>query len=66
MAKKTETEAAANGSRRNFLKLAATAAPAAVAATALSATQAAADTQAASSGLQDTEHTRAYFATARF
>lgn len=66
MAKMTETEAAPNGSRRNFLKLATAAAPAVVAATALSGTAAVADTKAPTSGLQDTEHTRAYFASARF
>jgi hypothetical protein len=66
MPKKTEADAAPNGSRRNFLKLATAAAPAAVAASALSGTAALADTQANASGLQDTEHTRAYFATARF
>lgn len=66
MAKNSKAEAAPNGSRRNFLKLASIAAPAAVAATALSGTTAVADTPALKSGLQDTEHTRAYFASARF
>lgn len=54
-------------SRRDFLKLAATSAPAAVAAVAVSGTQAeAATTTAKSSGLQDNAHTRTYYDTARF
>ena len=56
-------------SRRGFLKLGVTAAPAAI----VAATTAAAPTSAAanpvdlsSSTMQDTDHTRAYFASARF
>ena len=48
--------------RRDFLKLASTTAPAALAATALSTTQVAADvTEPALDKMQDTEHTRAYY-----
>ena len=48
--------------RRDFLKLASTTAPAALAATALSSTQVAADvTEPALDKMQDTEHTRAYY-----
>lgn len=55
-------------SRRSFLKLAATAAPAAAAALAAGgATQAAAQTPDLSSEtMQDTDHTRAYFESTRF
>ena len=59
----------AKSSRRNFLKLAAVTAPAAVAATALSGTAANADTalqQEGTGGLQDTAHTRAYLESAKF
>lgn len=66
MVKKTEAEATANEGRRNFLKLATTAAPAAVAAAALTGTATEAEAQAPGQGLQDTAHTRAYFASARF
>ena len=60
-----KTEAAS--SRRDFLKLAGTAAPAAVAAVAVSGTEAqAAETPVASGRMQDTPHTRAYLASARF
>ena len=52
-------------SRRDFLKLGATAAPAA-AVLAVTSTEAAADEAPKSSGLRDTEHTRAYLASARF
>ena len=53
--------------RRDFLKLAGTAAPAAVAATALSGTEAAAAEQpTGETRLQDTAHTRAYLDSARF
>ncbi|SHG85796.1 twin-arginine translocation signal domain-containing protein [Marivita hallyeonensis] len=63
MTKKTE----ATASRRDFLKLAGTAAPAAVAAVAVSGTQAAADeTPVADGKMQDTPHTRAYLASTRF
>lgn len=54
-------------SRRNFLKLATTAAPAAVAAAALSGTQAeAAEQPTGETRIQDTAHTRAYLDSARF
>jgi len=54
-------------SRRNFLKLAGTAAPAAIAVAAGGATQAAAQpVDLSSDKTQDTEHTRAYLASARF
>ncbi|RUS59242.1 twin-arginine translocation pathway signal protein [Pseudorhodobacter sp. E13] len=66
MVKKTEAEAATNEGRRNFLKLAGTAAPAAVAAVALTGSATEAEAQAPATGLQDTAHTRAYFASARF
>ncbi len=54
-------------SRRDFLKLAGTAAPAAVAAAALSGTEAqAADAPTGETRIQDTAHTRAYLDSARF
>lgn len=54
-------------SRRNFLKLVGTAAPAAIAVAAGGATQAAAQpVDLSSDKMQDTEHTRAYLASARF
>ncbi|MGJ8624269.1 MAG: twin-arginine translocation pathway signal protein [Yoonia sp.] len=55
-------------SRRDFLKLAGTAAPAAaMAAAAVGATQAAADpVDLSSQTMQDTEHTRAYLESTRF
>ena len=55
-------------SRRGFLKLAGTAAPAAVvaAATAAPTTAAANPVDLSSNTMQDTDHTRAYFASARF
>ena len=59
----------AKSSRRNFLKLAAATAPAAVAATAISGTAANAEAameQEGTSGLQDTAHTRAYLESAKF
>lgn len=57
----------ARASRREFLKLAGTAAPGAVAALAVTATSAGAATPAdTGTGLRDTEHTRAYFDSARF
>ena len=62
MTKKTE-----GSSRRDFLKLAGTAAPAAVAAAAVSGTAAeAAEPDLTSEKMQDTVHTRAYFDSARF
>lgn len=62
MSKKTEGEGT---SRRGFLKLAATGAPAAVAAAALPVEEAEA-AEAPGTGMQDTEHTRQYYDTARF
>ena len=54
-------------SRRDFLKLAGTAAPAAVAAAALSGTEAEAEElPTGETRLQDTAHTRAYLDSARF
>ncbi|NSX55571.1 ubiquinol-cytochrome c reductase iron-sulfur subunit N-terminal domain-containing protein [Parasulfitobacter algicola] len=54
-------------SRRDFLKLASTAAPAAVAAAALTGAPAqAAETVTDETLMQDTAHTRAYFDSARF
>ena len=54
--------------RRGFLKLAGTAAPAAIvaAATAAPTTAAANPVDLSFSVMQDTDHTRAYFASARF
>lgn len=61
------TEKQKDASRRDFLKLAGTAAPAAIAVAAGGATQAAAETaDLASETMQDTAHTRAYFESARF
>ena len=57
----------ASASRRAFLKLAGTAAPAAVAAVAVSGTEAeAAETPKADGRMQDTAHTRADLASTRF
>ena len=55
-------------SRRGFLKFAGTAAPAAIVAatTAAPTTAAANPVDLSSSVMQDTDHTRAYFASARF
>ena len=54
-------------SRRDFLKLAGTAAPAAIALAAGSATQAAAQpVDLSSETMQDTAHTRAYLESTRF
>ena len=54
-------------SRRDFLKLAGTAAPAAAVAVATAGTQAeAAEPDLASDKMQDTAHTRAYLDSARF
>lgn len=54
-------------SRRDFLKLAGTAAPiAAVAVTAGAGVAEAAEPDLASEKMQDTAHTRAYFASAKF
>jgi len=63
MSKKTEGEA----SRRDFLKLAGTAAPAAAVAVAAVGTRAeAAEPDLASNKIQDTAHTRAYLDSTRF
>lgn len=54
-------------SRRDFLKLAGTSAPAAVAAVAVGTTEAAAEEAAAQgSGLRKTDHVKKYLASARF
>ena len=61
------TDKKAGANRRDFLKLAGTAAPAAVAVAAGSATTAAAEpADLSSETMQDTDHTRAYFDSARF
>jgi hypothetical protein len=52
--------------RRDFLKLAALSAPAAVAATAAAGTAEAAVPDPTSDKMQDTAHTRAYYDSARF
>lgn len=52
--------------RRDFLKLAGTAAPAAAAAATMGGTAQAAETPADDSLMQDTPHTRAYLDSARF
>ncbi|TMM51082.1 twin-arginine translocation signal domain-containing protein [Sulfitobacter sabulilitoris] len=64
MSNKSESKA----SRRDFLKLAGTAAPAAVAAVAVGApdTAAASPVDLSSDRMQDTEHTRAYLESTRF
>ena len=61
--KKKNKEAA---SRRDFLKLAGTSAPAAVAAVAVGASEAAAEEVTPGSGLQKTEHVKQYLKSARF
>lgn len=53
-------------SRRDFLKLAGTAAPAALAAATLGDKSEAAELPADETRLQDTAHTRAYYDSARF
>ena len=53
-------------SRRDFLKIAGTSAPAAVAAMAVGTTEAAAEETASGSGLKKTEHVKKYLASARF
>ncbi|WP_299818107.1 twin-arginine translocation signal domain-containing protein [uncultured Jannaschia sp.] len=58
----TETK---DKSRRNFLKLAATA-PAAAAAASVAGTEEAQAAPRSETGLADTEQTRAYYASARF
>jgi hypothetical protein len=63
MAKKMETDT----SRRDFLKLAGTTAPAALAAVAAGGSAAeAAEPDPASNRMQDTAHTRAYLESTRF
>ncbi len=62
MSKKQEEGA----SRRDFLKLAGTAAPAALAAATMSGEADAAEAPVNETRLQDTAHTRAYFDSARF
>ncbi len=68
MSKKSETAGPekTDKGRRDFLKMAGVAAPGAVAAAAMGGTAAQADTPAETSGLRDTEHTRAFYASARF
>ena len=53
-------------SRRDFLKLAGTSAPAAVAAVAIGTTEAAAEEVVEGSGLRKTDHVKKYLASARF
>lgn len=53
-------------SRRDFLKLAGTSAPAAVAAMAVGTTEAAAEEGTSGSALKKTEHIEKYLASARF
>lgn len=66
MTKETGTGKPADTSRRGFLKLAATAAPA-VAVTTVAGSEATADTaQPQGNGLRKTAHTEAYLASARF
>ena len=61
------SEQSEGASRRDFLKLAGTAAPAAAVAVATTGTAAAAaPVDPSSDKIQDTEHTRAYLASARF
>jgi len=61
------TDKKEGASRRDFLKLAGTAAPVAVAVAAGGATQAAAEpADLSSETMQDTDHTRAYFESTRF
>ena len=62
------TDRASKSNRRDFLKLAGVAAPAAVAAAAVGTPQSAQaqPVDPSATRLQDTEHTRAYLASARF
>ena len=53
-------------SRRDFLKLAGTSAPAALAVAAIAPTEAAADDAGKGSGYRKTEHVKQYLASARF
>ena len=52
--------------RRDFLKLGVTAAPAAAAAATLGASEAEAAGETKGEGMRDTAHTRAYYESARF
>lgn len=64
MARTSEAE---NKGRREFLKLATAAAPAAAVAAAVGATSATgAEAATLKTGVQDNEHTRTYYASARF
>jgi len=60
------TKTGDGASRRDFLKLAATGAPAIAVAAATAGTAEAAAPDSASGGMQDTAHTRAYYESARF
>lgn len=63
----TKKEKDGENSRRDFLKLATVAAPAAAAATLTAKSAEAADLdQQSGDGLRDTPHTKAYFDSARF
>lgn len=62
MTKKTDD----GQSRRDFLKMAATGAPAVAVVTATAGSAEAAEPDLASDRMQDTAHTRAYFDSARF
>ena len=62
----SKTEQEKGASRRAFLKMAGTAAPAAVAAAALSGEAEAAALPTDETRMQDTAHTRAYLDSARF
>ena len=67
MAKKNEEAEIRKSGRRDFLKLAATSAPAAaVAAATVGSAAEAAEPDLTSEKMQDTAHTRAYFDSARF
>ena len=61
-----EDEKKKGASRRDFLKLAGTTAPAAAVAVAAGTTEAAAEEAPSSLGLQKTEHVKQYLASARF
>ncbi|MDR9393750.1 ubiquinol-cytochrome c reductase iron-sulfur subunit N-terminal domain-containing protein [Roseovarius sp. SYSU LYC5161] len=67
MTRKVEEAKGVNPGRRDFLRMAATGAPAVAVATAASTgTAEAATPDPASDRMQDTAHTRAYFDSARF
>jgi len=63
---KTEAGTIRNPGRRDFLKLAATGAPAVAVVTAAAGPAEAAEPDPASERMQDTAHTRAYYDSARF